>query len=65
MEQKQIKYYQLYLGATIISDITTVDGVTLDLHMRSGNRSLFSSQSKQVLSKQVNAKVYEKGTSMN
>eukprot|EP00957_Ditylum_brightwellii_P043135 3268323-Ditylum_brightwellii.AAC.1 len=39
-------------SVTTLSDITLADGVTLDPHMRSGNISLLSSTTRQLLAKQ-------------
>eukprot|EP00957_Ditylum_brightwellii_P210622 15365186-Ditylum_brightwellii.AAC.2 len=51
-EIRQINYCRLYLGVTVLSNITLADSETLDPHMRSGNISLLSSSAKQLLSKQ-------------
>eukprot|EP00957_Ditylum_brightwellii_P097691 7440606-Ditylum_brightwellii.AAC.1 len=51
-EINHINYCRLYLGVTILSDITLMDGETLDPHMRPGNISQLSSSAKQLLTKQ-------------
>eukprot|EP00957_Ditylum_brightwellii_P136934 10442961-Ditylum_brightwellii.AAC.2 len=53
IEIKQINNCRLYLGITMVSDITLADGCTLDPHMKAGNESLISSSSKQLQSKQA------------
>eukprot|EP00957_Ditylum_brightwellii_P053426 4048985-Ditylum_brightwellii.AAC.1 len=50
---KRINYCHLYLGVTTVSDITLADRYTLDPHMKAGNKSLLSSSSKQLQSKQA------------
>eukprot|EP00957_Ditylum_brightwellii_P003962 301666-Ditylum_brightwellii.AAC.1 len=49
---KRIKCCRLYLGATMLSDVTLADRVALDPHMQSDNISILSSSAKQLLSKQ-------------
>eukprot|EP00957_Ditylum_brightwellii_P124936 9524349-Ditylum_brightwellii.AAC.1 len=53
IEIKKINYCCLYLGVTTVSDITLADGYTLDPHVKAGNKSLLSSSSKQLQSKQA------------
>eukprot|EP00957_Ditylum_brightwellii_P017505 1319197-Ditylum_brightwellii.AAC.1 len=53
IELKKLNYCQVYLGVTILSDITLADGRTLNPHMRLDNLSLFSSTTKQLKAKQA------------
>eukprot|EP00957_Ditylum_brightwellii_P196848 14998013-Ditylum_brightwellii.AAC.1 len=52
-ELKKLNYCRVYLGITTLSDITLANRKTLDLHMRSGNVSLYSSSTKQLKAKQA------------
>eukprot|EP00957_Ditylum_brightwellii_P205536 15344294-Ditylum_brightwellii.AAC.1 len=49
---KQIIYCRLYLGVTMLSNITLADSETLNPHMRSGNITLLGSSAKHLLAKQ-------------
>eukprot|EP00957_Ditylum_brightwellii_P059448 4513084-Ditylum_brightwellii.AAC.1 len=51
-EIKRINYCRLYLVGTTLSGKALADSETLEPHMRSGNISLLSSSTKQLLSKQ-------------
>eukprot|EP00957_Ditylum_brightwellii_P012180 920448-Ditylum_brightwellii.AAC.1 len=53
IEIKRTNYCRLYLGVTTVSDITLADGYTLNPYMKAGNKSLLSSSSKKLQSKQA------------
>eukprot|EP00957_Ditylum_brightwellii_P204623 15340168-Ditylum_brightwellii.AAC.1 len=53
LELRKLNDCRVYLGVTMLSDITLADGSTLDPHMRSGNIPLYSSSTTQLKAKQA------------